>query len=475
MSALGVQPPDVLTRVSEYVPEIVIFVQKLIERNLAYESNGSVYFDVATFNARPGHKYARLVPEAYGDAQRLQEGEGELTVTTGGEKKAQADFALWKRSRAGEPSWESPWGLGRPGWHIECSCMATEILGAELDVHAGGVDLKFPHHDNELAQSEAYHDRAPWVRHFLHSGHLTIAGCKMSKSLKNFVSIRDALQRNTSRQLRLAFLLHGWRDTLDYSERTMETALAYERSFTEFFLSADELQRSRGHLDQQKPTELELAFLERISTVRADVHRALCDDVDTRSALDALRQLVSATNVYIRQRTLALADPTLVHSAAAYVTRILTLFGAAETSSGIGWGTQHGGGDSKTSSESLAYLQLLADFRLRVREKARNVKAVEVLAECDSLRDDRLPELGVRLEDREDGPPAIKLVGREEALRERDVRKKADEQKAAEALRKKEEAERQKRQKEEQRKIPPTEMFKMETDKYSQFDDKVSC
>lgn len=230
MTALNILPPDVLTRVSEYVPQIVEFIQKIIDNGLAYESNGSVYFAVNEFDKRDKHHYAKLVPEAYGDSKALQEGEGDLSgeekLT---EKRSANDFALWKSSKAGEPWWDSPWGKGRPGWHIECSAMASDIFGETFDIHTGGVDLKFPHHDNELAQSEAAYDNAEWVKYFLHTGHLTIAGCKMSKSLKNFITIQQALQKNTASQLRLAFLLHSWKDTLDYSENTMEMAVQYEK------------------------------------------------------------------------------------------------------------------------------------------------------------------------------------------------------------------------------------------------------
>lgn len=145
------------------------------------------------------------------------------------EKKSSTDFALWKCSKPGEPAWDSPWSSGRPGWHIECSAMASEICGDSLDIHTGGVDLKFPHHDNEIAQTEAHFGNSDWVKYFLHSGHLTIAGCKMSKSLKNFVTIQDALKKHSARQLRLAFLLHSWKDTLDYSDNTMDMAVQYER------------------------------------------------------------------------------------------------------------------------------------------------------------------------------------------------------------------------------------------------------
>lgn len=225
-------PPDVLTRVSEYVPKIVTFIEKIISNGLAYESNGSVYFDVGKFDAAEHHYYAKLVPEAYGDTKSLQEGEGDLCISEDRltEKRSPNDFALWKSSKPGEPWWTSPWGNGRPGWHIECSVMATDVCGQSLDIHTGGVDLKFPHHDNELAQSEAYFDSAAWVNYFLHTGHLTISGCKMSKSLKNFITIQQALQKCSACDLRLMFLLHSWKDTLDYSENTMEMATQYRKS-----------------------------------------------------------------------------------------------------------------------------------------------------------------------------------------------------------------------------------------------------
>ena len=160
-----------------------------------------------------------MVPEAYGNQSALQEGEGDLSVGAEKlqEKRSQNDFALWKNSKPGEPAWPSPWGMGRPGWHIECSAMASEILGQNVDIHSGGVDLKFPHHDNEIAQTEAYYNCPQWVNYFLHTGHLHIDGCKMSKSLKNFISINDALKQHSAAQLRVAFLLHQWKDTLDYS------------------------------------------------------------------------------------------------------------------------------------------------------------------------------------------------------------------------------------------------------------------
>lgn len=221
MDALNVLRPDVITRVTEYVPQIVQFVERIVKKGFAYESAGSIYFDINAFE-KAGNTYARLRPGNRNDKSLQDDGEGALSKNLG-EKRNEGDFALWKRSKKGEPYWPSPWGEGRPGWHIECSVMASDILGAQMDIHSGGIDLAFPHHDNELAQSEAFfceHDKGEhtWVRHFLHMGHLSISGSKMSKSLKNFQTIQDALETTyTSRSMRVVFLLGRWNEGVEIS------------------------------------------------------------------------------------------------------------------------------------------------------------------------------------------------------------------------------------------------------------------
>lgn len=250
MAALNILPPTVVTRVSEYVPEIVSFIETIILNGYAYESNGSVYFDSKKFQSC--HKYAMLLPEAIGNQDALNEGEGDLFLaSSGNDKKNQADFVLWKKSKPGEPKYESPWGEGRPGWHIECSVMAKAILGENVDIHSGGIDLRFPHHENEIAQSKAFFNTGnSWVNYFLHSGHLNIEGLKMSKSLKNFITIKEALQRNTQRQLRFAFLLHPWKDTLNYSDQTIVDSISFEKSIVELFLNVKDLIRTTAQSDQ---------------------------------------------------------------------------------------------------------------------------------------------------------------------------------------------------------------------------------
>jgi cysteinyl-tRNA synthetase len=158
MRRLNVALPETITRVSEFVPEIVDYIVKIIDNGYAYESNGSVYFDVTKFKNEPNHTYAKLEPTSATNKELRDEGEGVLTSADASEKRSEQDFALWKKSKEGEPNWDSPWGLGRPGWHIECSAMASAIFKKyPIDIHSGGVDLRFPHHDNEIAQSEAYY------------------------------------------------------------------------------------------------------------------------------------------------------------------------------------------------------------------------------------------------------------------------------------------------------------------------------
>ncbi|XP_068616701.1 cysteine--tRNA ligase, cytoplasmic [Brachionichthys hirsutus] len=477
MEALNVLPPDVLTRVSEYVPEIVDFVKKVVSNGYGYESNGSVYFDTCEFDSNPQHSYAKLVPEAVGDQKALQEGEGDLSISADrlSEKKSQNDFALWKASKPGEPSWDSPWGKGRPGWHIECSAMAGSVLGESMDIHGGGFDLRFPHHDNELAQSEAYFENDFWVRYFLHTGHLTIAGCKMSKSLKNFITIKDALVKNTARQLRLAFLMHSWKDTLDYSSNTMESAVQYEKFLNEFFLTVKDILRMptdiTGRFERWEKEEMELnnSFYDRKSAI----HDALCDNIDTRTAMVEMRVLVSHSNSYIASRKSAKLRPNrmLVEGIALCLTNMLKIFGAIDESGSIGFPV--GGQSQNVDLEGtvMPYLTVLSDFREGVRKIAREQKVTALLQLCDIIRDDTLPELGVRLEDHEGLPTVMKLVDKETLMKEREEKKKMEEEKK----RRKEEAARKKHEQEMAKlakmKVPPCEMFRKETDKYSKFDE----
>lgn len=457
MQALNILPADFLTRVSEYVPEVIEFIQRIIGNGFAYDSEGSVYFDVRKFADDPNHHYAKLVPEAVGDVAALNEGEGELSGDKG--KRFERDFVLWKASKPGEPAWDSPWGKGRPGWHIECSVMCSDILGEKVDIHSGGVDLKFPHHDNEIAQSEACFGHDSWIQYFLHAGHLTIEGCKMSKSLKNFITIQEALAKYTSRQLRLAFLTHSWYATLDYSENVMSEAKQLESFFDNFFHYVKDLMQRQAPETLccvAKPTAAEKELHEKFTERQTAVHEALCDSVNTAVAMQNLRELVSHANAYV-STVKAAVDIQLVKRIEEYISKMFNIFGLPESKDDV-------------SQEGKAVVYTLSDFRDKVRSSAREHKLPELLEACDRLRNDVLPELGISLEDRPDGPALVKFVDKEILMEERRKELEIQEEKRrkkAEAQRK---AAEQQAARDAKKRIPPSELFRSDP-KYTQFDE----
>eukprot|EP00195_Chlamydomonas_chlamydogama_P001473 CAMPEP_0202920984 /NCGR_PEP_ID=MMETSP1392-20130828/77139_1 /ASSEMBLY_ACC=CAM_ASM_000868 /TAXON_ID=225041 /ORGANISM="Chlamydomonas chlamydogama, Strain SAG 11-48b" /LENGTH=790 /DNA_ID=CAMNT_0049614513 /DNA_START=176 /DNA_END=2548 /DNA_ORIENTATION=+ len=413
MDALGCRRPDVMTRVSEYIPEVVEFVDRIVKNGMAYASNGSVYFDTSKFR-ECGHTYGKLNPWAVGSATLACEGESNFETS---EKRNATDFALWKASKPGEPFWDSPWGQGRPGWHIECSAMASSILGSKIDIHSGGDDLRFPHHDNELAQSEAHyhHDGCrQWVNYFLHSGWLEIEGLKMSKSLKNFITIREALNVFTPRQLRLMFVLQPWNRPMMYGENARAEMRSREAQLKNFFQNIEVATRGIDETQASarwSPDEVELH--QKLTGAQKQVHDSLCDNINTAAAMDALSDLIKAVNVYLAKKEAdknpaAPVQAMLLRKAAAFVTRILTAFGVVDTPvDRPGLSDASGSsGDSKGAS----YLDAFSAFRDEVRSLARaKAEPKEILAACDRVRDTTLVDLGVRLEDKPDGKAVWKL------------------------------------------------------------------
>ncbi|ELQ74078.1 Cysteinyl-tRNA synthetase [Trachipleistophora hominis] len=227
MRRLNVRAPSFVTKVTDYMGEIVRFVERLVERGRAYVVNGSVYFDMVKFMEEGGQRHFR------GDDAVINEAE------EGSEKKHRTDFALWKRCKEGDLYYfESPWSNGRPGWHIECSAMGMDVLGHTMDIHAGGIDLQFPHHENEMIQSRALTDQ-PYVNYFMHTGHLHIEGLKMSKSLKNFITIQDCLKKFTARQIRVMFLNNCYDSTVTYRYEAMEYAEKIEKKLFNFISMAE--------------------------------------------------------------------------------------------------------------------------------------------------------------------------------------------------------------------------------------------
>jgi cysteinyl-tRNA synthetase len=212
---LGVRSPDVLPKATEHIPEMVELIRTLIERGHAYEAGGDVYFSVRSL---PG--YGKL------SGRNLDELLAGARVEPGEHKRDPLDFALWKASKPGEPAWESPWGRGRPGWHIECSVMAVKHLGFGFDIHGGGTDLIFPHHENEIAQSEAAAGREPFARYWLHNEMLNLAGEKMSKSTGLVVDLLEVLDRYDPQAVRLFYLRSHYRSPMEFSEDILQDAAA---------------------------------------------------------------------------------------------------------------------------------------------------------------------------------------------------------------------------------------------------------
>ncbi|KAI2643169.1 tRNA synthetases class I (C) catalytic domain-containing protein [Xylaria nigripes] len=355
MDALNVLRPDVVTRVTEYVPQIASFVEKVVEKGFAYEAEGSVYFDIAAFE-KAGNTYARLRPDSRNDKALQEEGEGSLGKSLGG-KRGPGDFALWKKSKPGEPYWPSKWGNGRPGWHIECSVMASDVLGSRMDLHSGGIDLAFPHHDNELAQSEAYfcehgHEHT-WVNYFLHMGHLSISGSKMSKSLKNFQTIKDALASTyTARSMRIVFLHGRWNDGVEITPSMRTQADIWETTLNNFFVnvksllveasdSASEAIKSGVETlsisDVNKPGQELLADLEQ---AKKDVHAALANSFDTPQVMRVIADIIRKVNIHIGAPN-GNVELAVIESTARWVTKIVGILGLDANASppyeGLGW------------------------------------------------------------------------------------------------------------------------------------------
>jgi cysteinyl-tRNA synthetase len=284
MDKLNILRPDYTPRATEYIDGMIKLCEKLIEKGFAYESNGDVYFKVRSFK-----DYGKLSKR---DLDDLLAG---ARVDVNEIKEDPLDFALWKRSKEGEPGWNSPWGRGRPGWHIECSVMSAEILGIPFDIHGGGKDLIFPHHENEIAQSEAAEGKE-FARYWIHNGFVNINKEKMSKSLGNFFTIRDVLKEVDPEVLRFFLLTTHYRSPLDFSfDNLLEAENALERIYT----TIDEL--DSAVFNNKKPVQ-KAKIDEIIDRFRKDFVESMDDDFNTASAISNIFELIKEVNLLLSEK-----------------------------------------------------------------------------------------------------------------------------------------------------------------------------
>ncbi len=362
LDALFVTKPDHEPRATEYIPQIIEMIAELIDRGYAYPAaNGDVYYRTRKFK-----DYGKLSGTCLDDlvvGARIEPGDA---------KDDPMDFVLWKGSKPGEPSWDSPWGRGRPGWHIECSAMSTSLLGNHFDIHGGGRDLLFPHHENEIAQSEAATDEC-FVNVWMHNGYLEIDSEKMSKSLKNFLTIREILAQDSDPArmgeiLRFTFLLSHYRSPLNYSDSSLENAsVALKRIYTAIHKAEQSGIQPSGQLDERY-----------ISRFRA----AMDDDFNTPDALAVVFECVRELN-----RALEAESEAVISRLYRTLRNLTDALGAACLDASRFLGVEQSADDDG-----------IGDLVLR-REAARREK---LWKEADELRR-KLADLGVEVEDRADG------------------------------------------------------------------------
>jgi cysteinyl-tRNA synthetase len=352
MTALGALPPDGEPRATQHIAQMIRMIETLIVRRHAYAAEGHVLFSVPsmpTYGKLSGHSREELIAGA--------------RVEVAPYKQDPADFVLWKPSTPDQPGWDSPWGRGRPGWHIECSAMSEAHFGVSFDIHGGGLDLIFPHHENEIAQSECAHDGAPLARLWMHNGYLTVNGEKMSKSLGNFFTVRDLLAKVPAEAIRLLLLKTHYRAPLDFTEEGLRQARG-------------ELDRFYNALQKFDPSE-RLYDLALSLTPPADVVDALADDLNTPLALARLHEHANAAF----QSAASSAEPSPQVTALFAGGRLLGLFGQRPGT----WFKGAGAGDESEKIEAAIAARLAA-------RKAKN------FGEADRIRDE-LKAQGILLED----------------------------------------------------------------------------
>ncbi|XP_049872500.1 probable cysteine--tRNA ligase, mitochondrial [Pectinophora gossypiella] len=365
MAKLNVEKPMIITRVSDHISSIESFVKTLLDNQQAYATNdGTVYFDTSKF-------------PYYGKLQKMQDSSEPISK----HKRNNMDFALWKGHKPDEPYWTTSWGKGRPGWHIECSAMVSKVFGSQIDFHAGGIDLLFPHHENEEAQSCAYHNKRQWANYWIHVGHLHVKGdVKMSKSLKNTVSIPTLLETYSADTFRMACLMSNYRYPMEFTDEVMKTAEEVLNKF-KFFLKDAYVYVNNNATQSADYADTMLDILWREEEANLEALKA---DFDTATCINSLLFLISSTHKIIKADT-AEFYPVPIVLIADYITNFLTKLGLKLQ-------------DTSEQSISNSLIDTLVEFRHSVRTNALGKKDKELLSACDVVRD-KMKSLKVQIND----------------------------------------------------------------------------
>ena len=390
MRALGVMPPDVAPRATETIPRMLEMIRGLVDKGFAYAVGGDVYFSVEKF---PG--YGKL------SGRSLEEMRAGERVEVDERKRHPMDFALWKSSREGEPAWDSPWGKGRPGWHIECSAMSIQFLGMSFDIHGGGQDLIFPHHENEIAQAEAWAGKEPFVRYWVHNGFVNIREEKMSKSLGNIILVREILKKYQPDVVRLLALQTHYRSPIDFGPEALEDARrAYERLENCRFAMEDFLARPSQRAAPTR-TQREVELSDSLFAFERRFEEAMDDDFNTARALAVIFELVKEFNAYLgeQERFPTPAAPIIVSLGRDLLLKLCRVLGLF-LPEGEGEAFEEGLPEKREiGREGMPSPERLVELLLEVRAMARDRKQYET---ADFIRS-RLREMGVRVDDLREG------------------------------------------------------------------------
>ena len=381
--SFNIKAADQYLRVSENIDEIIEMVSKLIEKGYAYEINGDVYFSVDSFE-----DYGKL------SGRTLEDMEAGARIAVNADKKNPLDFALWKKVEPGE-GWDSPWGEGWPGWHIECSAMSMKRLGATFDIHGGGVDLIFPHHDNEIAQSEAYSGQK-FVKYWLHNGTVNLSGEKMSKSQGNFFTSREVLKEFSAQVIRYFLLTRHYRSPIDFSYEKLEEA---KTSLQRLLNTRQELANIlSGDIESSSGEQLDKEFIEKTKQIRTEFKKALDDDFNSAEAIGVLHDFVGEINSYINRSDFSLNEKNF-----SILEESEELFLELADVLGLKFSAE------RTKAESDGFIEPLIELLLELRQKAREENNWE---EADLIRD-KLKEIGIEVTDTPRGTE-WKIVQKEE-------------------------------------------------------------